>query len=68
MSFFDLDNVDIVIIPCGCTSKVQPLHVCLNKPFKTALWKKWVEYMDSLVSESDPLKKLTPPAKPAIVQ
>ena len=57
--FFDLarkNNVDIVIIPVG-------VHL-INKPFKTVLRKKRVEYMDSLVSESNPLKKLTPPDKP----
>ncbi len=31
------NNVDVSIIPGGCTSKVQPLDVCLNKPFKGVL-------------------------------
>ena len=26
-------NIDVAIIPGGCTSKIQPLDVCLNKPF-----------------------------------
>ena len=28
-------NVSAVVIPGGCTSKIQPLDVCLNKPFKS---------------------------------
>ena len=31
------NNVDVVIILGGYTSKVQPLDVCLNKPFKSIL-------------------------------
>ena len=30
-------NVNVCIIPGGCISKVQPLDVCLNKPFKSVL-------------------------------
>ena len=29
-------NTDIVMIPGGLTSLVQPAHVCWNKPFKEA--------------------------------
>ena len=28
-----LNNIDLALIPGGCTSKVQPLGVSLNKPF-----------------------------------
>jgi len=28
------NNVTSAVTPGGCTSKVQPLDVCLNKPFK----------------------------------
>ena len=34
------DNVDVVIIPGGCTIKIQPLDVCFNKPFKDILRRK----------------------------
>ena len=30
------------VIPGGLTSLVQPLDVCLNKPFKDRLWEKWM--------------------------
>ncbi len=29
------NNTNLALIPGGCTSKVQPLDVCLNKPLKT---------------------------------
>ena len=38
-------NISYVIIPGGCTSKVQPLDVCLNKPFKAYICGAWEEYM-----------------------
>ena len=28
-------NITVAVIPGGCTSKIQPLEVCLNKPFKS---------------------------------
>ena len=36
-------NTDIAVIPGGLTSIVQPLDVCLNKPFKDHLRSKWSE-------------------------
>ena len=46
-------NIDIVFIPGGCTSKVQPQDVCLNKPCKRMLRKNWLEFIQSLV-ETEP--------------
>ena len=34
-----------IVIPGGCTPKVQPLDVSLNKPFKGILCKCWVKYI-----------------------
>ena len=39
------NNISYVIISCGCTSKIQPLDVCLNNPFKTYLCGAWENYM-----------------------
>ena len=72
--FIDLahsNNVDVVIIPGGCTSKIQPLDVCLNKPFKSVVRKRWIEYVHSLVdTEVTPSSqdKLATPKKPTLVQ
>ena len=39
------ENTDIAIIPGGLTSVLQPLDVCLNKPFKDRLREKWGMWM-----------------------
>jgi len=39
------NNISHVLIPGGCTSKIQPLDVCLNKPFKAYIRGAWEEYM-----------------------
>ena len=33
------------VISCGCTSVLQPLDVCLNKPFKVHMRHNWNEWM-----------------------
>ncbi len=36
---------DMCVIPGGLTSQLQPLDVCLNKPFKDrmrAMWSEWI--------------------------
>ena len=38
-------NADIAVIPGGLSSIVQPLDVCLNKPFKDHFRSKWSEWM-----------------------
>ena len=35
------------VIPGGCTSILQPLDVCLNKPFKGHIRKMWTDWMIS---------------------
>ena len=40
-----LKNTDIAVIPGGLTSIVQPLDVCLNRPFKDHLRSKWFEWV-----------------------
>ena len=57
------NNVDVIIIPGGCTSKIQPLDVCLNKPFKSILRKKWLESIEAQVEANPNLQKLTTASK-----
>ena len=38
-------NTDIAVIPGGLTSVIQPLDVCLNKPFKDKLRQKWTSWI-----------------------
>ena len=40
-------NTDLVIIPGGLTSMLQPLNMSINKPFKSAIHKLWNEWMMS---------------------
>ncbi|CAH2275912.1 Pogo transposable element with KRAB domain, partial [Pelobates cultripes] len=40
-------QVTLAVIPGGLTSVLQPLDVCLNKPFKDRVRKKWHEWMSS---------------------
>ena len=38
-------KTDLVVIPGGLTSMLQPLDVCINRPFKFALKQKYKEWM-----------------------
>ena len=38
-------NRDTCVIPGGLTSQLQPLDVCLNKPFKQRVRMKWTEWL-----------------------
>lgn len=38
-------KVTQAVIPGGCTSVLQPLDVCLNKPFKTKMCELWTDWM-----------------------
>ena len=41
------EKITPAVIPGGCTSLLQPLDVCLNKPFKTKMREFWCEWMIS---------------------
>ena len=62
------DNIDVVIIPGGCTSKVQPLDVCLNKPFKSMLRQCWLLFIESIVASDPNPSKLTTPTKAIVCE
>ena len=37
-------NAELVIIPGGCTSIVQPMDKCINHPFKQRVREHWQEW------------------------
>ena len=39
------------MIPAGCSSKCQPMDVCINKPVKANLRKCWVGYVAKMIDE-----------------
>ena len=42
------------LIPGGCTSVLQPLHVSLNKPFKSHIRREWLKFMeDGIAMQED---------------
>ena len=49
--------------PGGCTSKVQPLDVSLNKPFKSYVRCYWSEYILEQPVNFQNRQKLKPPTK-----
>lgn len=55
-------NTVTAIIPGGCTSKVQPLDVSLNKPFKIDLRKSWSAFIraatEKMREEAEPAERL----------
>ena len=63
---------DILPIPAGCTSKCQPMDVCLNKPFKAVLRRCWVKYVATVVesfpgANSDSSFKLPVPTRQSMI-
>ena len=56
-------NTVPLVIPGGCTSKIQPLDVCLNKPFKAYVRQHWSKYITAQAEQVVSTKKLKPPVK-----
>ena len=59
-------NVTTVVIPGGCTSKVQPIDVCLNRPIKNMVRGQWEEYMLQATAQSSSMS-IPSPSKTDIV-
>ena len=58
------------MIPLGCTSKCQPMGVCINKPFKVILRKCWVIYVSKIIEQmpvTTPNFKLPVPSRQDMV-
>ena len=62
--WINAENTDLCVIPGGLTSVVQPLDVCLNKPFKDRLrdnWCQWMAREDQDLTSSGNLKRASLP-------
>jgi hypothetical protein len=62
-------NAVTAIIPGGCTSKLQPLDVAINKPFKTYMRKSWSIYISQEANKvrAGETTKIPAPTKQHIV-
>jgi len=60
-------NITIAVIPGGCTSKIQPLDVCIIKPFKGHFRAAWMSCMQDGVSHLQNGERLKSPSKQQIV-
>lgn len=40
----DEGNSDMLLIPAGCTSLVQPMDVSVNRPFKVKMQEQWMQW------------------------
>ena len=45
-----INSTNLIMVPPGCTSKYQPLDVCINKPFKSVLRNCWKDYVADIVT------------------
>lgn len=53
---FEKNNAKFILIPTGRTRFVQPLDVCINKPFKDAIRKAYTEY--EIKKQNKPIMKI----------
>ena len=69
MEAFQKADTKCVIIPGGCTSKVQPLDVSVNKPFRNFLRAYWMRHVHHQVERirkdalQDPATKIPTASK-----
>ena len=45
-----INSTDLIMVPPGCTSKCQPLDVCIYKHFKGVLRNCWEDYVADIVT------------------
>ena len=62
------NNISYVVIPSGHSNKIQPLDVCLNKPFKTCICGAWGEYMVKQAQQSTGASSIPTLSRTEIIQ
>ena len=62
------ENMDLSVIPGGLTSVLQPLDICLNKPFKDRLRQRWMTWMAEGIHELTPTGRQKKPSKELMCQ
>ena len=50
--FLQKSNVSTAVIPRGCTSKVQPLDVCINNPIKDTIRGEWEAFLMETIDKA----------------
>ncbi|KAE8893508.1 hypothetical protein PF003_g22441 [Phytophthora fragariae] len=46
-------NVELMPVPAGCTSVCQPADVAWNRPLKTRLRTRWIEYLEQQMADHE---------------
>ena len=62
------NNISYVVIPSSHSSQIQPLDVCLNKPFKTYIRGAWGEYMVKQAQQSTGASSIPTLSRTEIIQ
>ena len=60
-----IGHTGVVKVPTGCTSKLQPLNVCINKPFKFILRECWEDHVVKAVKDAGDEANNNPSFKPS---
>ena len=61
-----INSTNLIMVPPVCTSKCQPLDVCIKKHFKGVLRNCWEDYIADIVTNSEK-SKLPSPSRQATV-
>ena len=72
-TLLSINSTNLIMVSPGCTSRCQPLDVCINKPFKGVLCKCWEDYVADIVTnlleeeQNSEKFKLPSPSREAVI-